>query len=137
MGSIWSEKKSLNLTIRFSKQQGKSVWKTPNQRRNISKGVKKNQAISTLSHGKASNRGLPGENKFISFPTKIRLHKSLFVSILLYGCERWTLTADLEIRKYAFENKCYRRALLSMTDSEFGARYKCSDLVAWHIIQRA
>ena len=37
--------------------------------------------------------------------------KSVVVSILLYGCERWTLTADLEKRIQDFEYKCYRRML--------------------------
>ena len=36
------------------------------------------------------------------------LYKSL---VLLKGCHRWTLTADLERRIQAFENKCYRRML--------------------------
>ena len=36
------------------------------------------------------------KNKSISFPTKLKLFKSLEVSIILYGCESFTLTADLE-----------------------------------------
>ena len=51
------------------------------------------------------------KNKAISLPTKIRLYKSLALSILLYGCESWTLTADQERRIQAFENKYYRRML--------------------------
>ena len=47
----------------------------------------------------------------ISLPTKLKLYKSLVVSILLYGCESWTLTADTERRIEAFENKIYRRLL--------------------------
>jgi hypothetical protein len=47
----------------------------------------------------------------ISFPTKYKLFKSLVVSILLYGCETWTLHADTERRIQAFENKCLRRLL--------------------------
>jgi hypothetical protein len=47
----------------------------------------------------------------ISFPVKIKLYKSLLLSILLYGCETWTLTADTEHRIQAFENKCYRKNL--------------------------
>jgi hypothetical protein len=44
----------------------------------------------------------------ISFPVKIKLYKSLILSILLYGCESWTLTANTEHRIQAFKNKCYR-----------------------------
>ena len=51
------------------------------------------------------------QNKVISFPTKIKLYKSLVLSMLLHGCESWTLNGDLEIRIKAFENKCYRRML--------------------------
>lgn len=48
----------------------------------------------------------------ISFPVKLKLYKALVVSILLYGCESWTLTADLSRRIQAFEFKCFRRLLL-------------------------
>ena len=47
----------------------------------------------------------------ISTTVKIDIYKSLVLSILLYGCESWTLTADMERRIQAFENKCYRRVL--------------------------
>ena len=50
-------------------------------------------------------------SKDISFPTKIKLFRSLVLSILLYGCESWTLTAELEKKIQAFEMKCYRRLL--------------------------
>jgi hypothetical protein len=41
----------------------------------------------------------------ISFHVKFKLYKSLILSILVYGCESWTLTADMERRIQAFENK--------------------------------
>ena len=50
-------------------------------------------------------------NKAISFPAKIKLYKSLVFSILLHGCENWTVTADLARRSKAFGNKCYRMML--------------------------
>ena len=37
--------------------------------------------------------------------------RSLVISIFLYACESWTLTAELEKRMQAFEMKCYRRLL--------------------------
>ena len=43
----------------------------------------------------------------ISIQTKILLYKSLVLSIMLYGCETWTLTEDLERRIIAFETKSY------------------------------
>ena len=47
----------------------------------------------------------------ISFTTKYRLYKSLVLSVLLYGCEAWTLLAETERRLEAFEYKCLRRLL--------------------------
>ena len=45
----------------------------------------------------------------ISFASKFKLYKSLVTSILLYGCETWTLLADSEKRIQAF--KCMRKFL--------------------------
>lgn len=47
----------------------------------------------------------------ISFPTKIKLFRSLVISILLYGCESWTMTAETSRRIQTFETKCFRRLL--------------------------
>ena len=47
----------------------------------------------------------------IRFPTKSKLYKALHVSILLYGCESWTLTVDLEKKIEAFEMKGLLRCL--------------------------
>ena len=37
--------------------------------------------------------------------------RPLVISIFLYACESWTLTAELEKRTQAFEMRCYRRLL--------------------------
>ena len=37
--------------------------------------------------------------------------RSLVISIFLYACESWTLTAELEKITQAFETRCYRRLL--------------------------
>ena len=37
--------------------------------------------------------------------------RSLVISIFLYACESWTLTAELEKKKQASEVRCYRRLL--------------------------
>ena len=36
---------------------------------------------------------------------------SLFTSIILYACESWTLTAELQRKIQAMEMRCYRRIL--------------------------
>ena len=41
----------------------------------------------------------------------MKLKHSLVISIFLYACESWTVTAELEKRKQAFRMKCYRSLL--------------------------
>ena len=47
----------------------------------------------------------------ISLGSKVKLMRSLVISIVLYACESWTLPAELEKRTHAFEMRCYRRLL--------------------------
>ena len=47
----------------------------------------------------------------ISLGSKVKLMRSLVISIFLYACESWPLTAELEKRTQAFEMRCYRRLL--------------------------
>ena len=47
----------------------------------------------------------------ISLGSKVKLMRSLVISIFLYACESWTLTAELEKRTQALEMRCYRRLL--------------------------
>ena len=50
-------------------------------------------------------------NKSISIRTKIRLLRAIVISAALYGCEAWTLSAEMERRIQAFEFRCLRRVL--------------------------
>ena len=43
--------------------------------------------------------------------SKIRLMRSLVISIFLYACETWTLTAELEKKIQTTEMRCFRRLL--------------------------
>ena len=47
----------------------------------------------------------------IVLSAKIRLMRSLVMSIFLYACESWTLTADTERRIQAMEMRCIRKLL--------------------------
>ncbi|MES9994348.1 MAG: hypothetical protein ABW098_20555, partial [Candidatus Thiodiazotropha sp.] len=47
----------------------------------------------------------------ISLGSKVKLMRSLVISIFLYSCESWTLTAELEKRTHVFEIRHYRRLL--------------------------
>ena len=51
----------------------------------------------------------------ISFASKFKFCKSLVTSILLYGCETWTLFADSKKRDQAFETKCMRKLFVFPT----------------------
>ena len=43
--------------------------------------------------------------------SKIRLMQSLIISIFLYACETWTITAELEKKIRTTEMRCFRRLL--------------------------
>ena len=47
----------------------------------------------------------------ITLGSKVRLMRTLIISILLYACETWTLTIELRRRITAVEMRCYRRLL--------------------------
>ena len=47
----------------------------------------------------------------ISLGSKVKLMCSLIISIFLYACESWTLTAELEKRTQAFEMRRSQRLL--------------------------
>lgn len=51
------------------------------------------------------------KSKDINFPTKMKLYNSLVLSIFLYGCESWTMTAETTKRVQSFETKCMRKLL--------------------------
>ena len=50
-------------------------------------------------------------DKNIVLSSKIRLMRSLVISIFLYACESWTLTAEVERRIRAMEMRCFRKLL--------------------------
>ena len=49
------------------------------------------------------------KNRNISFSTKLRVLKTYVWSILLYGCETWTITAETKKNLEAAEMWFYRR----------------------------
>ena len=53
-------------------------------------------------------------SKNISFKIKFNLYRSLVLSILLYGCETWTLMFNEEKKISEFENKALYRRLLEI-----------------------
>ena len=50
-------------------------------------------------------------DKNISLSSKLKLLHALVLSIFLYSCEAWALTAELERKILAVEMRCFRRVL--------------------------
>ena len=66
-------------------------------------------------------------DKSISVSSKIQLLRFLVTSVVLYACESWTLTAQLQTRIRAMEMRCYRKILRisykdHVTDEEVRAK---------------
>jgi len=47
------------------------------------------------------------KSRDITLPTKVHLVKSMFFSVVIYGCESWTIKCQID----AFELWCWRRLL--------------------------
>ena len=60
-------------------------------------------------------------DKHISLSSKIRVMRSLVISVLLYTCETWTLTADI-LKKLQATEKRYFRKLLGISYSDDAVR---------------
>lgn len=70
--------------------------------------IKTRLAMATSAMAKLNNIW---KSREISFSTKFKLYRALVLSILLYGCESWTLNAETTRRVQTFETKCFRRLL--------------------------
>ena len=51
------------------------------------------------------------KSRDITLPTKFRLVKAMVFSVVMYGCERWTVKKAESRRIDAFELWCWRRLL--------------------------
>jgi hypothetical protein len=47
--------------------------------------------------------------RLLSKNTKIRVHRTIILPVVLYGCETWSLTLKEEQRLRVFENRVLRR----------------------------
>ena len=73
----------------------------------------KPEVLSRIAHTTAAVPKLKviGNDKNIAISSKIRLMCSLSMSIFLYACEAWTITADIERRIQALEMRCFCKLL--------------------------
>ena len=51
------------------------------------------------------------ESKDITLPTKVHPVKAMIVTVVMYGCESWTIKKAEHQRINAFELWCWRRLL--------------------------
>ena len=79
----------------------------------VSDDGSKPEVLSSIAHATAALTKLKPiwRDNNISLGSKVKLMRSLVISIFLYACESWTLIAELEKRTQAFEMRCYRRLL--------------------------
>ena len=84
-------------------------------------------ATSTLARLKPIWR-----NKNISMTSRMHLLRALITSIFLYGCETWTVTAEMEKRINAFEMNCMRR-LLQVHYTSHTSNIQIQELMEHHI----
>jgi hypothetical protein len=56
----------------------------------------------------------------LSKNTKIKIYRSVFLPVVLYGCETWLLTLREEHRLRVFENRMLRRIFGSMKNEVIG-----------------
>ena len=76
----------------------------------VSDDCSKPEVLSRIAQATTNLKPIWRDNN-ISLGSKVKLMRSLVISIFLYACESWTLTAELEKRTQAFEMRCYRRLL--------------------------
>ena len=79
----------------------------------ISKKGSKPEILSRIAQSTAalSRLKIIWRDKNISLASKVKLMRTLILSIFLYACDSWTLTAEIERRIQALEMRCYRRLL--------------------------
>jgi hypothetical protein len=59
-------------------------------------------------------------SRLLSKSTKIRVHRTIILPVVLYGCETWSLTLREEQRLRVFENRVLRRMFGPKRDEATG-----------------
>ena len=77
----------------------------------VSDEESKPEVLSRIAQTKTAVAKLKAiwNDKNITISSKVRLMRSLAMSIFLYACETWTITADIERRTQALEMRCFRK----------------------------
>jgi hypothetical protein len=59
-------------------------------------------------------------SRLLSKTLKIRIHKTIILPVVLYGCETWSITLRDKHRVTVFENRALRRIFGSKRDEVIG-----------------
>jgi uncharacterized protein (UPF0548 family) len=59
-------------------------------------------------------------SRLLSRNLKVRIHKTIILPVVLYGCETWSLTLREERRPRVFENRVLRRIFGPKRDEVLG-----------------
>jgi hypothetical protein len=63
-------------------------------------------------------------SRLLSRNVKVKIHKTIILPVILYGCETWSLTLREEHRLRVFENRVLRRIFGPKRDEVTGERRK-------------
>jgi hypothetical protein len=58
--------------------------------------------------------------QFVSISLKIKVHRTIILPVVLYGCETWLLTMGEENRLRVFENRVLRKIFGPKRDEVIG-----------------
>jgi hypothetical protein len=66
---------------------------------------------STLNSGNACYHSVQSllSSRLLSRNVKVKIHKTIILPVVLYGCETWSVTLREEHRLRVFENRVLRR----------------------------
>ena len=81
------------------------------------------------------------KSKAITLKTKLEVLNTCVFSSMLYGCEAWVLTKEIQRRILAFERKCYRKMLQiswtqKVTNEQLYDRIKPKENILQKVIKR-
>ena len=91
----------------------------------VSEEGSKPEIMSRIAQTTASLKRLKTiwRHRNLALSIKIRLMRSLVLSIFLYACESWTLTAELEKKVNTMEMRCFRNLLGISYKDHITSRY--------------
>ena len=90
-------------TVRIFKYQGAIVSDEGSKPEVLSRVAQTTAAVTKLK--------VIWNDRNIAISSKIRLMRSLAMSIFLYACETWTIIADIDRRIQALDMRCFRKLL--------------------------